>query len=205
MVRRKHAVARALSDSARPPPLLLNDFCALEAPDGAIDILTTFIHDWDSDSHAVGILESRLDDIRDFVDGDELRARFGARDVRVILGTSYEVTSGAAAIISEFTRTSGIPVDIRIVASTNRDLDALVEEGRFREDLLYRLKVMPIELPPLRERGEDVVLLAHHFLKHYAKELGKSRVARLKPVGSPFFSLSPASAPAHASQEVAWA
>lgn len=65
-----------------------------------------------------------------------------------------------------------ISVDVRIVAATNRDLKKEVDEGRFREDLFYRLSIIPIELPPLRERGHDVRLLLEHFVRHYAEELG---------------------------------
>jgi two-component system, NtrC family, nitrogen regulation response regulator GlnG len=63
-------------------------------------------------------------------------------------------------------------VDVRIVAATHRDLDALVREGRFREDLVYRLRVVPIHIPPLRERAEDVAVLAQHFVERWAVELG---------------------------------
>jgi two-component system nitrogen regulation response regulator GlnG len=62
-------------------------------------------------------------------------------------------------------------VDVRIIAATHRDLDAAVARGEFREDLLYRLRVVPIHIPPLRARGEDVRVLAEHFVERYAPEL----------------------------------
>jgi DNA-binding NtrC family response regulator len=64
-----------------------------------------------------------------------------------------------------------IPVDVRIVAATNKDLRRSVEQGEFRRDLFFRLAVFPVEIPPLRERGEDVVLLAHHFAAQLGKEM----------------------------------
>jgi len=64
-------------------------------------------------------------------------------------------------------------VDVRILASTNRDLSALIREGKFREDLFYRLNVIPIVIPPLRERMEDIVPLCRHFLTMYGGKLGR--------------------------------
>jgi two-component system response regulator PilR (NtrC family) len=66
-----------------------------------------------------------------------------------------------------------VDVDVRVVAATNRSLEGLVRERRFREDLFYRLNVIPIHVPALRERREDVPLLAEHFLKRFSSEMGK--------------------------------
>ena len=83
----------------------------------------------------------------------------------------------------EFMRLGGVDnirVDVRIIAATNSDLKVLVEENSFREDLYYRLNVINLFLPPLRQRKEDVSLLAQHFLKKYGAENGRSEL-RLSP------------------------
>jgi len=69
--------------------------------------------------------------------------------------------------------TKDISLDVRIIAATNRDLPKMVQEKTFREDLFYRLNVIPIQLPPLRNRKEDIPLLANHFLQKYNREIGR--------------------------------
>jgi two-component system response regulator HydG len=72
---------------------------------------------------------------------------------------------------------SEVPFDVRIVVATNHDLESLVEEKRFRSDLFYRINVIHVELPPLRARGGDVLLLAQRFLDHFATRAGKAITA----------------------------
>jgi len=64
-------------------------------------------------------------------------------------------------------------VDVRVIAATNRNLEQLIVDGEFREDLFYRLSVFPVEVPPLRERGDDIVQLAQHFLEQTCKDFGR--------------------------------
>lgn len=76
----------------------------------------------------------------------------------------------------QFERVGGsetITVDVRVIAATNRDLEQAVREKQFRDDLYYRLNVISVKLPPLRERGDDVMIFADHFLKRFADEMGK--------------------------------
>jgi two-component system response regulator PilR (NtrC family) len=83
----------------------------------------------------------------------------------------------------EFKRVGGtedIRVDVRIIAATNKELEEAVKEKRFREDLFYRLNVIQIKLPPLRDRREDIQTLANHFLKKYSQELSKN-ISKISP------------------------
>ena len=87
--------------------------------------------------------------------------------------------------ISRLGATKSIPIDVRLICATNADIRQMVEEGTFRQDLLYRINTIEIHIPPLRDRGDDIVLLAEHFLQKYAhkykKEIqGLSREAKQK-------------------------
>jgi DNA-binding NtrC family response regulator len=84
----------------------------------------------------------------------------------------------------EFRRVGGsrpLRVDIRLISATNKDLRALCARGEFREDLFYRLNVFPITLPPLRQRREDVLVLARHFLQHFSRRLRRRPSPMLSP------------------------
>ncbi|HKI35704.1 MAG TPA: sigma-54 dependent transcriptional regulator [Gemmataceae bacterium] len=83
--------------------------------------------------------------------------------LRVLQERQFEAVGGSQTLSA----------DVRLIAATNRDLPEMAGSGTFRRDLFYRLNVCTIHLPPLRERGQDVVLLAQHFLRRFARELGK--------------------------------
>jgi len=93
----------------------------------------------------------------------EIPSNIQAKLLRVLQEHEFERVGG----------TRSIKTDIRVIAATNSDLERAVKERRFREDLYYRLNVVSIQLPPLRERKEDLPLLTDHFLKKYANELKK--------------------------------
>jgi DNA-binding NtrC family response regulator len=77
--------------------------------------------------------------------------------------------------------TQTIRVDVRIVTATHRDLESMVARGEFREDLFYRLAVVPITIPPLRERGDDVALLVRHFVRELGRSCGRPGVTLDEP------------------------
>jgi len=94
----------------------------------------------------------------------ELDANLQAKLLRVLQEKAFERVGGDRLIT----------VDVRVIAATNRDLRQQVSAGRFREDLYYRLNLFPIELPPLRQRGGDILLLARHFLSRACEAMGRS-------------------------------
>ncbi|MBU2855777.1 sigma 54-interacting transcriptional regulator [Acidithiobacillus ferrooxidans] len=105
----------------------------------------------------------------------ELSLPVQAKLLRVLQERTFERVGGSRPI----------KVDLRIIAATNRNLADMVENGTFREDLYYRLNVFPIMVPPLRERGSDVVALADHFIAHFAAEAGKE----IKRISTPALNM----------------
>ena len=92
----------------------------------------------------------------------EMRLDLQAKLLRAIQERQIQRVGGSALI----------PVDVRVIATTNCDLKALVDQGKFRADLYYRLRVLPVTVPPLRERAEDIPLLVRHFVARTARDLG---------------------------------
>ncbi len=93
----------------------------------------------------------------------ELHPQLQAKLLRVLQEKEVERLGGVKPV----------QVDIRLISLSNRDIEAMVEEGKFREDLFFRISVFPIKIPPLRERKEDIEFLSDYFLKEYSKEAGK--------------------------------
>ncbi len=84
------------------------------------------------------------------------------RLLRVLQEKEFETVGG----------TRPVKVDIRIIAATHRNLESMITEGQFRQDLFFRLKVFPINIPPLKERKEDITALVHHFIRKKFREMG---------------------------------
>lgn len=100
----------------------------------------------------------------------EMAPQLQAKLLRVLETRTFRRVGGSA----------DITVDVRVVAATHRDLPKMVSEGRFREDLYFRLNVVPVEIPALRERTSDVITLAEHFVARFCRELGRTAV-RIHP------------------------
>ncbi|MCA8932186.1 MAG: sigma-54-dependent Fis family transcriptional regulator [Rhodospirillaceae bacterium] len=165
----KEVAARQLhltSKRARGPFVVLN--CASMDPDQLSDELLGRepSHD-DHEGGKVGALE---------------RAHGGTMLLDEVGDMPLETQAKIVRVLQEqaFTRVGGsqtIEVDVRVAATTNRDLKSLIEEGRFREDLYYRLNVVPIRVPSLAERQSDIPLLAHHFIEQATATQGLTRRA----------------------------
>jgi len=95
----------------------------------------------------------------------DMSLRTQAKVLRVLQEQSFEPVGGSV----------GRQVDVRVVAATNKDLPQAISRGEFREDLFFRLNVIPLKVPPLRERGEDIPALARHFLQRFGAEYGRKR------------------------------
>ena len=85
----------------------------------------------------------------------------------------FELADGGTLFLDEIGSTHTIRVNVRIIAATHRDLPAMIREGKFREDLFYRLNVFPVAIPALRERREDIPLLVNHFVSKLSRQMGR--------------------------------
>src|SRR5512132_967463 len=162
----KELFARAIHDASdrRDGPFIKLNCAAL--PEGLVES-ALFGHEKGAFTGAIKRVEGAferanggtllLDEI------SEMRLDLQAKLLRVLQEQEFERVGGSTAI----------KVDVRVVATTNRDLASFAAAGHFRQDLYYRLSVIPVRLPPLRERKEDIPLLAHRFASHYGQEIGK--------------------------------
>ena len=161
----KELVASAIhfnSNVAKGPFVKFN--CAA-LPESVIES-ELFGHEKGSFTGAVGARKGRFEEAHGgtiFLDEvGELTLAVQAKLLRVLQEKTFERVGGNAQI----------KVDLRILAATNRDLIAMVEKGTFREDLYYRLNVFPVTIPPLRDRGNDIIALADYFAAQFSNELG---------------------------------
>jgi PAS domain S-box-containing protein len=162
----KELIARALhSRSARREKALIKINCAA-LPAGLVES-ELFGHERGAFSGAIAKRIGRFELAHGgtiFLDEvGELQPDVQAKLLRVLQEREFERVGGNATI----------KVDVRVIAATNRDLPRAVSEGRFRQDLFYRLNVFPIALPPLRERKADIPLLVHFLLDRFAVRIGK--------------------------------
>ena len=161
----KERVANAIhysSPNSKGPFVKFN--CAA-LPENVIES-ELFGHERGAFTGAVGMRKGRFEDANGgtvFLDEvGELSLPMQAKLLRVLQEKNFERVGGNTTI----------QVDLRILAATNRDLREMVDQGTFREDLFYRLDVFPITIPPLRERGHDIVALADYFVSHFSSKMG---------------------------------
>jgi formate hydrogenlyase transcriptional activator len=162
----KELIARALHErSARKDRLMVSVNCAA-LPSELIES-ELFGHEKGAFTGATAQRKGRFelaDNGSIFLDEvGELTAQAQAKLLRILQQQSFERVGGSTTL----------HVNARVIAATNRDLSAMVKDGRFRDDLYYRLNVFPIRVPPLRERHSDIPLLAQHFLHQMARKLNK--------------------------------
>jgi DNA-binding NtrC family response regulator len=162
----KELVARAIHDASPRKGALLVPVNCVAIPEGLLES-ELFGHVKGAFTGAHRAREGRFslaDGGTIFLDEvGEMSPALQAKFLRVLQEREFEPVGG----------TRKVRVDVRVLAATNRELEAMVEEGTFREDLYYRLAVVPISLPPLRARKSDVGLLLDHFLARFAKRLGR--------------------------------
>ncbi|WP_016920377.1 sigma-54 interaction domain-containing protein [Methylocystis parvus] len=161
----KELVASAIHYNSRASKGPFVKFNCAALPESVIES-ELFGHEKGSFTGAVGSRKGRFEEAHGgtiFLDEvGELSLPVQAKLLRVLQEKTFERVGGNAQI----------KVDLRILAATNRDLPEMVEKGTFREDLYYRLNVFPITIPPLRERGNDIIALADHFVGNFAHSLG---------------------------------
>jgi len=133
------------------------------------------------ESELFGHMKGAFTDARENRPGKFETANHGSLFLDEIGNLSYHLQAKLLAVIQNrqvcrIGSNQQIPVDIRLVCATNKNLESMVHEGLFREDLLYRINTIQIEIPPLRERGEDILILADFFLKKYASKYNKTNL-----------------------------
>lgn len=133
------------------------------------------------ESELFGHIKGAFTDARESRQGKFEIAHRGSLFLDEIGNLSFHLQSKLLAALEnrQITRIGSnepIPVDIRLICATNRDIESMVSEGLFREDLLYRINTIHIELPPLRERGKDIIILAEFFLRKYSQKYNKGNL-----------------------------
>jgi DNA-binding NtrC family response regulator len=133
------------------------------------------------ESELFGHVKGAFTDARENRQGKFEIADKGTLFLDEIGNLSYQLQAKLLAVIEnrQFSRIGSnqfIPIDIRLICATNRNLENMVKEGLFREDLLYRINTIQIEVPPLRDRGNDIIILAEFFLKKYSYKYNKNNL-----------------------------